>query len=248
MDQITPLTSLTPLLADTDKPLVALLVDRDADTRRMYAEYLKRSSCIIEEADDGRAALAKAISGRPDIIVTETQLPGMSGFDLCSILRRDATTRAIPIVVVTSDAFEVDMARVWRAGADAILIKPCLPEALLAEMRNLLQQSASLRERASAIRERMRGQLAKSDRLIEHSRAVVRRQMLSSAHSRHETTTPPIRPPALVCPSCDQPLRYLRSHIGGVSARQPEQWDYFECIGGCGELQYRERTRKLRKV
>ena len=94
----------------------------------------------------------------------------------------------------------------------------------------------------------MHHQLAKSDRLIEHSRAVVRRQMLSSAHTRHETTTPPIKPPSLVCPSCDQPLRYLRSHIGGVSARQPEQWDYFECTGGCGEFQYRERTRKLRKI
>jgi hypothetical protein len=51
----------------TKVPTVALLVDPHADTRRMYAEYLKRSSCIIEEADDGRAALAKAISGRPDI-------------------------------------------------------------------------------------------------------------------------------------------------------------------------------------
>ena len=213
----------------------------------MYAEYLKLSSCIIEEADDGRAALAKAISGRPDIIVTETHLPGMSGFDLCSLLRQDAATRAIPIVVVTSDVVEADVRRVWQAGADAVLAKPCHPEALLAEIRSLLQQSASLRERAGAIREKVRGQLAKSDRLIEHSRAV-RRQNLSSLHSRHETTTPPITPPVLECPLCDQPLRYLRSHIGGVNARHPEQWDYFECTDGCGEFQYRERTRKLRKV
>ncbi len=70
------MTAITPLRAEKDKAPLALLVDRDADTRRMYAEYLKRSFCIIEEADDGRAALAKAISSRPDIIVTETQLPG----------------------------------------------------------------------------------------------------------------------------------------------------------------------------
>jgi CheY-like chemotaxis protein len=241
------MTAITPLRAETDRPPVALLVDRDADTRRIYAEYLKRSFCIIEEADDGRAALAKAISGRPDIIVTETQLPGMSGLDLCSLLRQDAATRAIPIVVVTSDVFEVDLTRAWKAGADAVLAKPCRPEALLAEIQSLLQQSASLRERAGAIREKMRDQLAKSDRLIERSRAV-RRQNLSSLHSRHETTTPPVTPPVLECPLCDQPLRYLRSHIGGVSARYPEQWDYFECNGGCGEFQYRVRTRKLRKV
>ncbi len=241
--------SVSPLLhAGTKKPTVALLVDPHADTRRMYAEYLKLSSCIIEEADDGRAALAKAISGRPDIIVTETRLPGINGFDLCSLLRQDVATRTIPIVVVTSDAFEVDVMRVRRAGADAVLIKPCLPEDLLNEIQRLLERSASLRERAGAVREKMRDQLAKSDRLIEQSHAVARRQMLSSAHFRRETTTPPIDPPALVCPSCDQPLRYLRSHIGGVSARHPEQWDYFECGGGCGQFQYRERTRKLRRV
>jgi len=107
------MTAITPLHAATNKRPVALLVDRDPDTRRMYAEYLKLSSCIIEEADDGRAALAKAISGRPDIIVTETHLPGMSGFDLCSLLRQDAATRAIPIVVVTSDVVEADVRRVW---------------------------------------------------------------------------------------------------------------------------------------
>ena len=234
--------------AGTKKTMVAQLVDPHADTRRMYAEYLERSSCIIEEADDGRAALAKAIYGRPDIIVTEMQLPGMNGFDLCSLLRQDVATRAIPIVVVTHDNFEADVMRVWQAGADAVLIKPCLPEDLLAEIQRLLARSAALRQRAGAVRERMRDQLAKSDRLIEHSHAVVRRQMLSSAHFRHETTTPPLIPPPLVCPSCDQPLRYLRSHVGGVSARHPEQWDYFDCAAGCGQFQYRERTRKLRRA
>jgi len=43
-------------------------------------------------------------------------------------------------------------------------------------------------------------------------------------------------------------LKYLHSHIGGVSARHSEQWDYFECPGACGTFQYRERTRRLRKV
>jgi hypothetical protein len=54
--------------------------------------------------------------------------------------------------------------------------------------------------------------------------------------------------PALVCPSCDRPLRYRRSHIGGVSERLSEQWDYFDCVQGCGTFQYRQRTRKVRRV
>jgi hypothetical protein len=76
----------------------------------------------------------------------------------------------------------------------------------------------------------------------------LRRTILSRTYQRVETTEPPVAPPSLVCPDCDQVLRYQRSHVGGVSARHPEQWDYFECANGCGMFQYRRRTRKLKKV
>ncbi|HEX3702624.1 MAG TPA: response regulator [Vicinamibacterales bacterium] len=226
---------------------VALLVDRDADTRRMYAEYMKFSAWSVDEAADGREALAKAIAGHPDIIVTESRLPGINGFDLCSILKRDSTTRAIPIVMVTGDAFAVDLQRARSVGADAVLVKPCLPETLVDEIQRLLKQSKDLRARAVAARNRIGEQLQKSDVLLERSRQT-HRIALSRAHQRHDTTTPPLAPPALICPACDQPLLYQRSHIGGVSARNSEQWDYFDCPHGCGTFQYRERTRKLRKV
>jgi hypothetical protein len=151
-------------------------------------------------------------------------------------------------VFITADALDTNVHRAQSVGADAVLIKPCLPETLLAEIGQLLALSASLRERSRVARDNMRNLMERSDRLIERSRDVPRRRMLSSAHARHDTTTPPVRPPELLCPSCDQPLRYVRSHIGGVNARQPEQWDYYECGGTCGTYQFRERTRKLRKV
>jgi CheY-like chemotaxis protein len=226
---------------------LALLVDRDSDTRRMYAEYLKFGTWSVDEAGDGREALAKAIAGRPDVIVTESRLPGINGFDLCAILKRDSTTRGIPIVMVTGDAFASDLQRAQSAGADAVLVKPCLPETLAGEIQRLLAQSQELRARASTVRNRISDQLAKSDALLEKSRKT-HRVALSRAHQRHDTTTPPLPPPALICPACDQPLVYLRSHVGGVSARNSEQWDYFECPQGCGTYQYRERTRKLRQV
>jgi CheY-like chemotaxis protein len=229
------------------RPL-ALLVDRDDDTRKMYAEYLAHSNCLIEEAEDGREALAKAITRQPDVIVTETRLPGIDGFELCALLRRDHATRAIPIVVVTGDAFEGDVKRAQHAGADAVLIKPCLPEALLAEIHRVLELSAALRDRARVARGRVQTQLSRSETLLQRSRENVQRTMSSRAHQRRDTTEPPTPPPALVCPSCDLPLTYKRSHVGGVSARHAEQWDYYECSAGCGAFQYRQRTRKLRKV
>src|SRR5438034_3312252 len=92
---LTPAADHTPL---------ALLVDRDPDTRKMYAEYLRLSTpCDIDEAEDGREALAKAMTRHPDVIVTETRLPGINGFDLCTLLRRDTSTSAIPIIFVTGD-------------------------------------------------------------------------------------------------------------------------------------------------
>jgi CheY-like chemotaxis protein len=240
------MTSLRLARADRAQPAMALVVDRDPDTRKMYAEYLRLSSCLIEEAEDGREALAKAIAYRPDVIITETRLPGINGFDLCTLLRQDEGTSAIPIVVVTSDTFGTDVRRAQMAGADAVLIKPCLPEALVAEIVRLLDQSSTLRERARAVREKARDQL-ESNPPIARSRTGTRRTMLSRSHARHDTTTPPAAPPVLMCPSCDRPLRYLHSHIGGVSIRHQEQWDYFECPGNCGTFQYRERTRKLRR-
>src|SRR2546430_1626636 len=80
---------------------LVLLADRDADTRLMYAEHLRQLAYEIDDAEDGREALAKAISRRPAVVVTETRLPGISGFELCRLLRHDPLTETIPIVVVT---------------------------------------------------------------------------------------------------------------------------------------------------
>jgi len=91
-----PLTS-----PDLGRSPLALLVDRDVDTRKMYAEYLRLSVCDIDEADDGREALAMAIAHHPDVIITETRLPGINGFDLCRLLRE-------------VDARNPDCVRHWR--------------------------------------------------------------------------------------------------------------------------------------
>jgi CheY-like chemotaxis protein len=229
-----------------DAPLLALIADRDADTRRMYADFLMLSDCRIEQAEDGRDALAKVFSRQPDIVITEMHLPGINGFDLCALLRQDTATRSIPIVMVTGEAFAADVQRAETAGADVVFAKPCRPETLFAEIQRLVHLSAELRERSRAARERLHGQLSRSGTLLERSRT--RRTMLNNSHTRHDTMTPPVAPPSLVCPECNQPLRYVRSHIGGVTAQNSEQWDYFDCTGGCGTFQYRERTRKLRRV
>jgi DNA-binding response OmpR family regulator len=225
-------------------PRLALIVDPDRDTRELYKTFLVPNRYVIEEASDGREALAKALTDPPDIVVTETRLSGVDGFDLCDLLRRDRETRNVPIVVLTGEirAAQHDRARV--AGADAVLVKPCLPEVLLAKMTDLIRHSAELRGRSRVLQAQAEARLSRAADAIEHSAAA--RIKLSKTHARYETTSPPQAPVDLVCPNClTQRLRYERSFIGGVSSKYPEQWDELTCPGKCGDYQYRHRTRKL---
>ena len=93
------------------RPPLALLVDRDVDTRGMYAEYMRRAAWEVEEAVDGPEALAKAIARPPEVVVTDTRLAGINGYDLCRLLRRDIATHEIPVVVVTAAVYKNDITR-----------------------------------------------------------------------------------------------------------------------------------------
>jgi two-component system cell cycle response regulator DivK len=226
---------------------LVLLVDRNDDAREMYGSYLEQQGLSIEEAADGRVALAKAVARVPDIVVTDTRLPGLNGFELCQLLRRDTATASTPIVVVTADGYPPDVKRAYGAGADLVLVKPCLPQVLLDEMRRLVARSKELKEQSQRLRARAALTMART-RDIQARVDSGRRKPYCKAFDRHFTSTPEQAPPALLCPECDQPLVYQRSHIGGVSERNREQWDYYECPSGCGSFQHRQRTRKLRKI
>lgn len=234
------------VLKQTAVPL-ALLVDRDDDTRAMYRSFLTTAAFEVDETADGRQALAIAIARRPDVVVTDTVLAGVTGYALCELLRRDPVTAATPIVVVTGHGAASDLARAHQAGADTVLVKPCLPDTLLAELHRLIARSRELRQYGQHLRSRIADEIARSQRLQQQVQST-RRKALSHAFKRHDSVAPPSPPPNLVCPACDRTLVYQRSHIGGVNEHHTEQWDYYECSSGCGTFQYRQRTRKIRKV
>jgi two-component system, cell cycle response regulator DivK len=232
----------------TREHCLALLVDRDPDSRQIYAECLRQAAYEVEQAEDGREALAKAISQQPHVIITETQIPGIDGYRLCELLKAEASTQATPIIIVTGDAHPPDLLRAERSGADAVLTKPCRPERLLEEIRQCLETAMALRQRAVALRSDVDEPPARTAQPSEKSQKTGARTPFSKTFNRHTTATPALPPPNLVCPSCDTPLVYQDSHIGGVSEHHREQWDYFECPAKCGRFQYRQRTRKLRKL
>jgi DNA-binding response OmpR family regulator len=222
---------MNPTTAPTHRRDIRILVvDADADTRSLYEDVLTIAGYEVLAACDGRDALVKAFSERPMLVITETHLPIIDGFSLCGVLRRDSATRAVPILVVTAETRIAMMQRAHSVGADAILNKPVTPDAILAEIRCLLERS---RQRMQSVPNPVREGKSLS---------------LAKAHLREQTTTPSMQPPSLFCPTCARPLRYEYSHIGGVSRRHAEQWDVYLCGAGCGQFEYRQRTRKLRQI
>jgi CheY-like chemotaxis protein len=211
----------------------ALIVDHDRDTRQMYAASLRLAQFEVDEAEEGRQALVKALARRYDVIVMETRLPGIDGYQLTEVLRRDPSTHNIPIVVVTGEGSSSVIARIREIGANAVLVKPALPEVVIAEIRRLIAAPA------------VPGTIADDGRQWSPRPRMAHIQ--SRAHRRGQTLAPPMQPPPLVCPRCDAPLLYQRSYVGGVSAKHSEQWDDYECPSGCGSFQYRQRTRKVRQ-
>jgi len=221
--------------------MLALLVDADRQLRSQYGEFLRSASWQIDEAADGREALAKAFALSPAAIVTETSLPGLSGLDLCRIVRTDPVTAGTKVVLVTARARPADIEQARAVRADAILLKPCPPEDLGRTLADLFQLSTlSAFQTTESALEVARQVRRSRDVLAETTRAV-----RAAARSPEDLMSSP--PASLRCLRCNGPLRYRRSFRGGVSTA-PERWDYFECPAGCGEFRYRVRTRRLSRV
>jgi two-component system chemotaxis response regulator CheY len=230
------------------EPSHILIVEPDSDTRALYRHALESAGHSVAESPDGRDALVRALVRPPRLVITETQLPMVDGYALCEVLRVDQATRTLPILVVTSESRwdKIQLAR--SAGASAVLVKPVQLDLMLAEIARLLTAtSGACAETARRGGQTTPGVSSEANDVSGPGRSS-RRSTRSKSHARFDTMAPPSTPPALYCPSCDHLLTYQYSHVGGVSSRYPEQWDYFVCPGSCGPFEYRQRTRKLRQA
>src|SRR5687767_10881553 len=117
-----------------------LLVDDYPDALEIWGLYLRSLGYDIETADDGLKAVEQAHRYHPDIIVLDLELPGITGFEAAVRLRQSPQTRAIPLIAATgySHVKQLDQAR--ESGFDSIVVKPCEPAALVAEIERLLER------------------------------------------------------------------------------------------------------------
>lgn len=115
-----------------------LLVDDYEDAREMYGEYLEISGFDVVEAANGLEALQRAVDTRPDIILMDLSLPLMDGWEATRRLKADGRTAAIPVVGLTGQAHSGSSESARAAGCDGFVIKPCLPDDLVREIRKVL--------------------------------------------------------------------------------------------------------------
>ena len=120
-----------------EQPLV-LVVEDYQDAREMYAAYLQFSGYDVAEATNGVEAIEKTRELLPDIVLMDLALPRMDGWEATRRLKSDERTRHIPIVALTGHALAGHAEGARQAGCDAFVTKPCLPDALVAEIKRLL--------------------------------------------------------------------------------------------------------------
>jgi two-component system, cell cycle response regulator DivK len=119
-------------------PLV-LIVEDDHSTRMLYRDYLSHSGFRTVDAHNGFQALEKARDLGPDAVLTDLAVPGMDGFEFCRALQESEETREIPILAVTGHPeYLNDPNRFRDAGITRVLTKPCDPERIVAELRQML--------------------------------------------------------------------------------------------------------------
>src|SRR5512147_2008888 len=119
-------------------PPLVLVVEDYQDAREMYAAYLQFSGYRVAEATNGIEAIEKTHELMPDIILMDLALPKMDGWEATRQLKLDEQTKHIPIVALTGHALAGHAEGARQAGCDAFVTKPCLPDALVAEIQRML--------------------------------------------------------------------------------------------------------------
>ncbi len=123
-----------------------LLVDDSSATRKLCTMFLRPLQAQIDEAASAEEALDKTSSGSYDLVVTDVEMPGMDGLELCARLKREAKTRAMPVLVVSTLDTDADIDRGFEAGATRYLPKPFTQEEFCRTVGGMLQQNLQRRE------------------------------------------------------------------------------------------------------
>lgn len=122
-----------------------LVADDDQDTRELYRACLDTSGYRTAEASSGSQTIVAATALVPDVLLADYVLPDIDGVTIARHLKRDRRTSGIHILIVTGYATPDISERAASAGVARVLLKPCLPQAVMREVSRLIARPALLR-------------------------------------------------------------------------------------------------------
>jgi len=124
-------------------PEKILVVDDEISLQETLAYNLKKEGYQVDVASDGPSALDQARQFKPDLIILDIMLPGLDGFEVCRILRKEMST---PVLMLTARDDEIDRVVGLEVGADDYLAKPFSMRELVARVKALLRRVRMVRE------------------------------------------------------------------------------------------------------
>jgi two-component system phosphate regulon response regulator PhoB len=117
-----------------------LVIDDERDVIDMLTLSLSKAGLKVRSATDGASGLAKARREPPALIVLDLMMPKMPGLEVCKLLKADPVTEAIPIIMLTAKAEEMDRVNGLESGADDYVTKPFSPRELLLRIGAVLRR------------------------------------------------------------------------------------------------------------
>jgi phosphate regulon transcriptional regulator PhoB len=122
-------------------PQKILIVEDEPDIRKLVQYNLTQERFNVLEAEDGEQALKLLQREKPNLVILDLMLPGLSGMELCKLLRQRSETAQLPILMLTAKAGEADRIVGLEMGADDYLAKPFSPREMVARVRAILRRS-----------------------------------------------------------------------------------------------------------
>ena len=123
-----------------------LVADDEPDVLQLVTSNLKNAGFNVLKAEDGVSALNQARETLPSLIVLDLMLPEMSGLEVCKVLKKEASTSQIPIIMLTAKAEEVDRIVGLELGADDYITKPFSPRELVLRVKSVIRRAAGASE------------------------------------------------------------------------------------------------------
>ncbi|GID29230.1 response regulator [Paractinoplanes brasiliensis] len=120
---------------------VILVADDDADIRDLVAFKLEQAGFEVIAVEDGQSAVEQARIRQPTLAVLDVSMPGLSGIEVCRMLRSEPATAGILIIMLTARVQEQDVEGGFNAGADDYVTKPFSPRELVSRVQALLTRA-----------------------------------------------------------------------------------------------------------